>query len=344
MIDGYRQSHMNIFSAKPYLDSYKRYLAEGLSACGSEARDILANADRHIRALQVDSDKSGGYLVVPEQMVYQIIEELDNIVFVRQYANVIPLPSAVSLGAPARDTDLSDLNWTSEILTGGVDTSLNFDKRSLTPHPLAKSIKVSKKLLRVAVIDIAAYISKAFARKMGYVEENAFLNGTGINQPLGVFIASDLGISSARDVSTGNTATAITADGLINCEMGLKRQYRMNASNRWCFHRDAIKMIRKLKDGEGNYLWRMGISDKEDDTILGHPYEESEYAPSTFTTGQYVGILGDWSQYWIADALNMEIQVVTELFAATNQNGYFCRKETDGMPILEEAFSRVKLG
>ena len=125
--------------------------------------------------------------------------------------------------------------------------------------------------------------------------------------------------------------------------MNLKAQYRNLPSCRWCFHRDGIKMIRKLKDGEGQYLWKMGIADGKPDTILGKPYEESEYAPSTFTTGKIVGIIGDWAQYWIADSLAMEIQVVTELYAAANQNGYFCRKETDGMPVLEEAFSRVVL-
>ena len=71
------------------------------------------------------------------------------------------------------------------------------------------------------------------------------------------------------------------------------------------------------------------------DTILEMPFEESEYVPNTFTTGNYVGILGDWSFYWIADALNMNVQVLTELYAETNQNGYIARKETDGMPVLE---------
>jgi HK97 family phage major capsid protein len=69
----------------------------------------------------------------------------------------------------------------------------------------------------------------------------------------------------------------------------------------------------------------------------------SEYAPSTFTTGLYVGILGDFSKYWIVDALDMEMQRLVELYAATNQIGFIGRKETDGMPCLEEAFVRVTL-
>ncbi|MHB8077438.1 phage major capsid protein, partial [Desulfosporosinus fructosivorans] len=162
-----------------------------------------------------------------------------------------------------------------------------------------------------------------------------------VEKPLGVFTASPQGISTARDVSTGNTAITIGADGLIDAKYALKAQYRKSAQ--WIFHRDAIKMIRKLKDGNGDYLWKAGLSDKPD-TILELPFNESEYAPNTFTTGLYAGILGNFKFYWIADALNMQVQRLVELYAATNQTGFIGRLESDGMPVMEEAFVRVKLG
>jgi HK97 family phage major capsid protein len=102
-------------------------------------------------------------------------------------------------------------------------------------------------------------------------------------------------------------------------------------------------MIRKLKDGEGQYIWKAGISNDRGDTILDLPVHMSEYAPNTFTTGEYVGILGDFSYYWIADALNMNIQRLDELYAENNQVGFIGRLETDGMPVLENAFARVTL-
>jgi HK97 family phage major capsid protein len=79
------------------------------------------------------------------------------------------------------------------------------------------------------------------------------------------------------------------------------------------------------------------------DTILEVPYLMSEFAPSTFTTGLYVGIIGDLTWYYIADSLRMEIQRLDELYAATNQVGFIGRLECDGAPVLEEAFARVKL-
>ena len=129
--------------------------------------------------------------------------------------------------------------------------------------------------------------------------------------------------------------------GDIECKYSLKAQYRRQA--KWIFSREAIKMIRKLKDGEGNYLWRAGISSDRPDTILDLPFGESEYCPNTFTSGQYVGIIGDFSFYWIVDALDMQVAVLSELYAESNQTGYIGRKETDAMPVIAEAFGRVTL-
>ena len=167
------------------------------------------------------------------------------------------------------------------------------------------------------------------------------MTGSAAQQPLGVFTASANGISTGRDVSTGNTTTAMTFDGLIEAKYGLKGNYWPRA--RWIFHRDAMKTIAKLKDGEGQYIWRESVRVGEPDRLLGMPIMMSEYAPNTFTTGLYVGILGDFASYWIADALSMQIQRLVELYAETNQVGFIGRLETDGMPVLEEAFSRVKL-
>ncbi len=73
------------------------------------------------------------------------------------------------------------------------------------------------------------------------------------------------------------------------------------------------------------------------------PVRESEWAPSTFTTGLYVGIIGNFDYYWILDSLLMEIQVLAELYAETNQIGYIIRAETDGAPVQSNAFARVTL-
>lgn len=314
--------------------AFNRFLSRGLGAVIGE----------ELRALQADADIYGGFLVAPTQFVMKLIQAMDDEVFIRGMATVFPVTKSESLGAPSLDNDPADPTWTGEITSASEDSTMSFGRRELTPHPLSKLAKVSEKLLRVSAMDVESLVIQRLAYKFGVVKENAYLNGSGSNQPMGVFTAATagFGISTSRDVSTGNTATAFTTDGLMEALYSLKAQYHKLAT--WIFHRTAIKNMRKLKDGEGQYVWNPDIKGGQPDMILGRPYKMSEYCPHTFTTGLYVGIIGDFKQYWIADALDIRIQRLNELYAATNQIGFIGRLESDGMPVLEEAFARVKLG
>ena len=295
---------------------------------------------QELRALQADLDVSGGYLRPPEQFINDLLKAVDDQTFIRQLATTFTVTGAESLGVPTLETDPADANWTTELATGSEDSSMAFGKRELHPHPLAKRIKISRKLLR-AVPNAEQLVRDRLAYKFGITYEKACLTGNGAGQPLGVFVASDDGISTGRDVSTGNSTTAIAFDNLIEVKYTLKPQYWSVA--RWIFHRDGVKQVAKLKDDNGQYLWRESVRVGEPDRILGFPVMMSEYAPNTFTASQYVGILGDFRQYWIADALTLEFQLLQELYAETNQVGLIGRLESDGMPVLEEAFVRVKL-
>lgn len=293
-----------------------------------------------MRALQADVDISGGYLVMPLQFVDGLIQAVDDLVFIRQWATTYAVPNADSLGAVSLDTDPADPTWTSELAIGSEDSSMALGKRELHPHPLGKYIKISRTLLR-KVPNVEQLVRNRLGYRFGVTMENAYQNGTGVGQPLGVFTPSNDGIPTSRDVSTGNTATELRFDGLIEAKFTLKPQYWPRA--RWLFHRDAVKQIAKLKDGEGQYIWRESVRVGEPDRILGLPNFMSEYTPHTFTTGLYVGIVGDFSNYWIADSLTMELLRLVELYAGTNQVGLIGRLESDGMPVLGEAFVRVKL-
>jgi HK97 family phage major capsid protein len=320
-------------ASSEYESAYRSYLANGL-------RNVTP---QELRALQADSDTTGGYVVTPQQFITSLIKAVDDQVFIRQLATRIQVEKADSVGVPSLDADPGEPEWTAEIKTGSEDNSMEFGKRELHPHPLARRIKVSNKLIRVSVLNIDALVRERLAYKVAIVQEKAFMTGSGANQPLGLFTPSDKGISTARDVSTGNTATTIGADNLFDMVYALKGQYLGRPGTRWIWHRLALKMIRKLQDNNKQYLWQPGLTQGQPDTILGIGIINSEFAPSTFTTGQYVGILGDFSFYWIVDALDAAIQVLDQLYAETNQTGYIIRAESDAMPTLEEAFVRSKL-
>jgi HK97 family phage major capsid protein len=315
-------------------------LRRATSEYGENFRHFLATGE--IRALDAVAGGNGGYTVAPVQFVQDLIRAVDDLVFIRKFGTVRPVVTAEALGAVSLDADPADADWTSELAVGGEDSTMAFGKRELRPHPLAKLIKVSNKLMRASMLNIDSLVMERMAYKVAIPEEKGFLTGSGAGQPLGIFTASADGIPTTRDVATDNAATAVTMDGLRNAKFALKAGYLKKAV--WGFHRDGVLQISKLKDSQNRYLWEPSTQIGEPDRLLGVPVFMSEYIPNTFTTGKYVGFIGDLTYYWIADALDLQVQRLVELFATTNQTGFIVRKETDGQPVLGEAFARVKLG
>ena len=90
-------------------------------------------------------------------------------------------------------------------------------------------------------------------------------------------------------------------------------------------------------------MWEPSIVLGEPDRLLNIPVRQSDFAPNTVAASAYVGILGDFSHYWIVDGDTLEMQILNELYAVNNQNGYLFNYFGDGAPVLAEAFSRVKL-
>ncbi|MCW5943297.1 MAG: phage major capsid protein [Fimbriimonadaceae bacterium] len=329
--------------SRAQMAAFGRFLASGVQNLAAEDLRILRAAH------QADSNPGGGYLTAPPQFVAELIRDLDDEVFMRRLGRVIPVTQSGSLGVPTLTADLDDADWTGE-LTSAADDEMTFGKRELKPNYLSKLVKLSAPLIRRSPMDVPGLVRQRLAYKFGATEEKAFLTGNGVAQPLGVLTASNDGISTSRDTTTA-ASLAIGADDVIGAFYSLKSQYRRNAT--WLFHRNALGDLRKLKDSNNNYLWtpfdfngRM-LTGAEPGAILGQAYVVSEFATAktagAWVAGDYAMIVGDFRHYWIADVLDTQIQVLTELYALTNQIGYVGRREVDGMPILENAFQRIKI-
>lgn len=297
-----------------------------------------------LRALQADSDTLGGFLTMPRAMSTELLKNVDNVTYFRQLATIEPMAQSGKWGIPTLETDIGDLTWTAEIATGSEDSSMAFGGRQMDAHPLARRIKVSKTLLRQAALPVEQIVISRLRYKFSTVMENAYLNGDGQGKPLGVFTASNNGIpATTYDEAGNNTTDTIKDESLINAIEDLKAPYKANAT--WWWSRAAMKQIRKIKLGTGEYAWSPGLQADRPNLILGRPYVVSEYVPTTFTTGKYVGIVGDFrAGYKIMDSLQFEIQRLMELYAETNQIGFIARYEGDGAPMLAEAFRRITLG
>jgi HK97 family phage major capsid protein len=326
--------------AEEQMATFRSYLLGGARAL----------TEQQVRAMNMGVDPQGGYLVAPQQFVAQLIQAVDDAVPLRGLANVMPLTEGESLGVPTLDTDYGDAEWTTEMATGTEDDAIRFGKREFRTNPVAKRVKISRTLLRRAALNPEAIVMERLAYRFAVTQEKAFMTGDGVKKPLGLFTASTDGIPTTRDVDIHSTAGVLdnnsgaaggAADDLITAKHTLKTPYWANA--RWLFHRTLIAGIRKLKDGNGQYIWQPGLSADLPDTILQVPYIASEWVPNTVTNNAYVGMIGDFSKYWIADSLQMTVQRLDELYAESNQVGFIGRMESDGAPVLAEAFVRLQI-
>ena len=133
---------------------------------------------------------------------------------------------------------------------------------------------------------------------------------------------------------TAASASTITADELIDLYYSLKAPYRKNAV--WVLNDSTMKIIRKLKDGSGQYLWQPALKDGEANTILGRPYFTSPYAPAVAAGAKSV-LFGDLNYYWIGDREGITFRRLNELYAGNGQVGFLASKRLDGKTVLPEA-------
>lgn len=277
-------------------------------------------------ALQIGTDTEGGYLV-PDEYEKTLVEALEEENIFRKLAHVIntasgdrKIPVVASKG---------NASWVDE--EGAItDSDDSFSQVSIGAYKLGTLIKVSNELLNDSVFNLEAYISKEFARRIGNKEEDAFFNGDGVGKPTGIFNktgGASVGVTAA-------SATAITADELIDLFYSLKAPYRKKAV--WVLNDSTVKAIRKLKDANGNYLWQPALTAGTPDTILGRPVFTSAFVPE-IKAGAKTIAFGDFSYYWIADRQGRNFKKLSELYAATDQTGFVATQRVDGKLILPEA-------
>ena len=283
-------------------------------------------------ALQIGTDSEGGYLV-PDEYETTLVEALEEENIFRKLAHVIStssgdrkIPVVASKGSAS---------WVDE--EGTIpDSDDAFSQVSIGAYKLGTLIKVSNELLNDNVFNLESYISKEFARRIGAKEEDAFFNGNGTGKPVGIFNATggaEVGVTAA-------SATAITADEIIDLFYSLKAPYRKKAV--WILNDATIKTIRKLKDNNGNYLWQPALTAGTPDTILGRPVYTSSYVP-TIAAGAKTIAFGDFSYYWIADRAGRNFKKLSELYAANDQTGFVATQRVDGKLILPEAIKVLKM-
>ena len=279
-----------------------------------------------LNSLLEGTDSEGGYLV-PDEFEKTLVQKLTVANVLRPLCHVIQtsygdrkIPVVASKGTA---------DWVDEEGTYPLSDD-TFSQVVLGAYKLATMIKVSEELLSDSVFDIEGYVSDQFGKRIGDKEEDAFLTGNGVSKPIGILNTTggaEVGVTTAG-------AAAITGDELIDLVYSLPAPYRKSAV--FVLNDTTVKLLRKLKDGDGQYLWRPGITENAPDTILGHRIVTSEFMPGVAAGNKSIAF-GDFSFYWIADRQGRTFKRLNELYATTGQVGFLASQRLDGKLILPEA-------
>ena len=278
-----------------------------------------------MNALQVGTDSEGGYLV-PDEYERTLLQGLEEENVLRSLCTVIQtssgdrkIPLVASHGTAS---------WVDE--EGTIpDSDDVFGQISIGAHKVATMIKVSDELLQDSVFNIESYIAAEFARRIGAAEEEAFITGNGTGKPTGLLHATN---GAGIGVTTnGNTPTA---DEIFDLIHSIKSVYRKKAV--FLLNDSTLKALRKLKDGQGQYLWQPGLKEGQPDTLLNYRLVTSPFMPE-IDSGNKVILFGNFKSYWIADRQGRSFQRLNELYAATGQVGFRATQRVDGRLVLAEA-------
>lgn len=282
-------------------------------------------------ALKIGQDDHGGYLA-PDEFERTLIEALTEQNIFRQFAHVIQTSSG-DRKIPVVATK-GTASWIDEEATYP-ESDDTFGILSIGAFKLATTIKVSDELLNDSVFDIASYIAKEFARRIGDAEEEAFFTGNGTGKPTGVLAAT-----GGAQTGVTTTGATITFDNVIDLFYSLRAPYRKNAV--FMMNDSTVRALRKLKNGSGDYLWQPSVTLGTPDTIMNRPVYTSTYMPAVAASAKAV-LFGDLSYYWIADREGRTFQRLNELYAPTGQVGFLSSERVDGKLILPEAVKVLQM-
>ena len=300
------------------------YRADMLKALRTNFRNIS-------NVLTEGIDADGGYLV-PEEYDTRLIEGLTEENVFRKLGTTITTSGERKINIAGTKPAAAWIDE-GEALTWGDAT---FAQINLDAHKLHVAVKVTEELLYDNAFGLEKYILRQFTKALANAEEDAFLNGSGVGQPLGLLAeegGAEIGVTAA-------SATDITYDELVDLVYKLKRPYRKNAA--FLCNDQTLAVLRKLTDKNGRPLWSDSIQEGEPGRILGFKVYTSPYFP-VITAGMPAIAFGDFSYYNIGDRGTRSFAELKELFAGNGMVGFLAKERVDGKLVLPEAVKLLKM-
>ena len=278
---------------------------------------------------QTGVDALGGY-AVPFALDRKILSKVRDLNIMRR------LCSSQSVSTPETywNVDLggTDAGWVGE-LTDRPNTNVpQLARAGITWGEIYANPKASYRLLDDALFNVEAWYSQKVAETFADYEEEAFLTGDGTNKPKGLldydYVATADG---SRDFGKFQkiTSTTLTADAIIDLYYSLRQVYRGN-NTAWLMNPATIQALRKIKDGNQNYIWIDNIANGMVGTLLGRPVYESRFMPDFSTAGNKAILFGDFKKaYTIFDIHGLRI--VRDVYTDKTSVQFYTSKRVGNM-------------
>lgn len=187
----------------------------------------------------------------------------------------------------------------------------------------SKLVQVPFELLQDSAFDLASELGSALGERLGRITNTEFTTGTGTNQPNGIVTASTAGKTTA-------SATAVTFDEMIDLIHSVDIAYRNQPGAGFMFHDGILQAIRKLKDGNNNYLWQPSVVAGVPDKIWNFPYAINNDMQSSLATGTKTMLFGALGKYKIRDVAGVRLLRLNERYADSDQVGFVAFSRHDG--------------
>ena len=261
---------------------------------------------------QSTSNAAGGY-TVPTELAASIDKALKmwGPMYDEAICTVLNTSSGNAIDFPTVDDTGVAVVQHSEGTTMTDDASADATFGKMTLNAFAydtKWVQVSMELLQDSAVDIESFIGGLLGERLARRVNVELTTGDGTGDPNGIVTASAAGKTAA-------SATAFTSDEVIDLFHSVDPAYRMSPKARFMFADGVLAALRKLKDGQGNYLWQMGdVRAGVPGTILGQPYSVNQAMSSTFTTGQKLILFGDFAKYYVRKVGSPVIGVRREFY------------------------------
>ena len=326
------------------LDGYRAY-KKGLVAYMRKGEQISLEERK---AMSVGSDPDGGYAVTPDtsgRMVKRIYETSP----MRQVASVVTIGTDRLEGF--NDLGEGAAGWVGETAPRPATGTPQLGKWEIPVHEVYAFPQATQKLLDDAMFDVEAWLADKTADKIARMENTAYVAGDGVGKPRGLLSYPAAATPDASRawgtfeyIATGTSggfgSTTNGTDKLIDLVYSLKAAYRQGAS--FLAARTTIGAVRKLKDGQGNYIWQPSLNAMQGGLLLGFPVTDAEDMPAIAANSLSIAF-GDFKEtYQIVDRIG--IRVLRDPLTNKPYVGFYTTKRTGGAAIGFESAKFLKFG